>query len=79
MLLQYATQEDFLTVERAQRYAALVSEPKDFKVYATNHALNAEARRDRVEFLRRQLKLGPVDQEAVAKVPQLVQPPMPRR
>ncbi len=79
VLLQYATQEDFLTVERARRYAVLVSEPKEFKVYETNHALNAEARRDRVEFLRRQLRLGSIDWEAVAKVPQLAQPPLPKR
>jgi len=75
VFMQYATQEDFLTVKRARRYAALVSEPKQFKVYETNHALNAEARRDRVEFLHRQLNLAPVDWDAVAKVPMLVQPP----
>lgn len=75
VFMQYATQEDFLTVERAGRYAALVSQPKQFKVYETNHALNAEARRDRIEFLQQQLRLGPVDWEAVAKVPRLIQPP----
>jgi dienelactone hydrolase len=74
VFMQYATQEDFLTVERAHRYAALVSEPKQLKVYETNHALNAAARRDRVEFLQRQLHLGPVDWEAMSKVPQLIQP-----
>lgn len=77
VLMQYATHEDFLTVERARRYAALVSEPKQLKVYETNHALNAAARRDRIEFMRRQLQLGAVEWDAVAKVPQLVQPPQP--
>ena len=79
VFMQYATHEDYLTVERARRYAALVSEPKQFKVYETNHALNAEARRDRIEFLRQQLGLGPIDWDAVAKVPQLVQPPQPKQ
>lgn len=77
VFVQYATHEDFLTVERARRYAALVSEPKEFRAYETNHALNAAARRDRIEFLRRQLHLGPIDWDDVAKVPALVQPPPP--
>jgi pimeloyl-ACP methyl ester carboxylesterase len=75
VLMQYGSREDFLTVERARQYAALVSEPKQFKVYDAPHALNAAARRDRIEFLRQQLRLGAVDWAAVAKVPDLVQPP----
>ncbi len=78
IFMQYATQEDFLTPARARQYAALVSEPKQFKLYDTNHALNAEARRDRLEFLRAQLRWGPIDWAAVARVPQLVQPPEPK-
>jgi dienelactone hydrolase len=78
VFMQYATHEDYLTVERAREYAALVSEPKEFKAYESNHALNAEARRDRVEFLRKQLHLDPIDWDAVAKVPQLVQPAEPK-
>ena len=78
VFLQYATHEDYLTVKRARRYAALVSKPKKFKVYETNHALNAEARRDRIEFLHQQLHLRPINWDAVAKVPQLVQPPQPK-
>jgi pimeloyl-ACP methyl ester carboxylesterase len=75
VLMQYATKEDFLTVERARRYAALVSEPKEFKVYEAAHALNAEARRDRLAFLQKRLRLGAIDERAVAMVPELVQPP----
>jgi hypothetical protein len=77
--MQYAAHEDSLTVERARGYAALVSEPQQFKAYETNHALNAEARSDRIEFLRRQLQLGRIDWNAVAKLPQLVQPPRPKQ
>jgi hypothetical protein len=36
------------------------------------------ARRDRVEFRQRQWHLAPVDWDAVAKVPQLIQPPQPK-
>ncbi len=75
IFLQYATGEDFLTPAHARQYYPLIGGPKQMKVYDTNHALNAEARRDRVEFLRRELKLGPIDWDAVAKVPQLAQPP----
>lgn len=74
VLMQYATKEDFLTVERARRYAALVSEPKAFKVYEAPHSLNAAARRDRLEFLHERLRFGDVDWKAVAGVPELVQP-----
>ncbi len=75
VLMQYATKEDFLTIERAKKYAELVSEPKEFKVYEAPHALNAAARRDRIEFLRQQLRLGAIDWTAMNTVPELVQPP----
>jgi hypothetical protein len=46
-------------VTRAQQYAAIVTEPKRFKMYEAPHALNAEARRDRIAFLADQLQLEP--------------------
>jgi len=75
VFLQYATQEDFLNADRARGYAAIVSEPKRFKLYDAPHALNAEARRDRIAFLTEQLKLKPVDPAVIARIPDLVQPP----
>ncbi len=77
VFLQYATQEKFLTPERARQYAAIVSEPKRFKLYEAPHALNAEARRDRIAFLAEQLKLKPLDPAVIAKIPDLPQPPEP--
>lgn len=74
VFLQYASQESFLTPERDREYAAVVSEPKRFKLYDAPHALNAEARRDRVAFLVEQLHLKPVAPRVVAAVPDLVQP-----
>ena len=79
VLLQYATQEDFLTPARAKEYAANVSEPKTLKLYDAPHALNAEARRDRLAFLSEVLAVKPPDPAAVAAVPDLVQPPPPPR
>jgi dienelactone hydrolase len=75
VFLQYATKEDFLTPERAREYFAIVSEPKDLKFYEAPHALNAEARRDRIAFLVKELNLKPPDPAAIARIPELVQPP----
>ena len=74
VFLQYATKEDFLTPVRAREYYALVSEPKSMKMYDAPHALNAEARRDRVAFLVKELNLKAADAAAIARVPVLVQP-----
>jgi cephalosporin-C deacetylase-like acetyl esterase len=78
VFLQYATKEDFLTPARAREYFAIVSEPKIFKLYEAPHALNAEARRDRVAFLVKELALKAPDPAAIARVPELVQPPEPK-
>ena len=77
VFLQYATQEKFLTPERAREYEKVVSEPKRFKIYDAPHALNAEARRDRIAFLTEQLKLRPLSAAVIASIPDLVQPPDP--
>jgi hypothetical protein len=78
VFLQYAKQEDFLTPERAHAYAAIVGGPKQFKLYDAAHALNAEARRDRIAFLVEQLSLKPAPSPAqIAAIPDLPQPPSP--
>lgn len=75
VFLQYAKQEKFITPERAELYAAVVSEPKRFRLYDAPHALNAEARRDRLEFLAERLKLKPLSPAVIAAIPDLYQPP----
>ena len=77
VFLQYATQEQFMTADYAREYEKVVSDPKRFKLYEAPHALNAEARRDRVAFLVEQLKLKPVPQKVIDAVPDLYQPPRP--
>jgi cephalosporin-C deacetylase-like acetyl esterase len=75
VFMQYAD-EDILTAEVDREYAAIVSEPKRFKLYpGAQHALNAEARRDRLAFLTEQLKLKRTPTEVVRAIPDLVQPP----
>ncbi len=77
VFLQYATQEDFMTPERAREYERVVSDPKRFKIYEAPHALNAEARRDRIAFLTEQLKLKPLPANVIDGIPDLYQPPRP--
>jgi dienelactone hydrolase len=77
VFLQYATMEDFLTPARAHEYEAVVSEPKRFKLYEAPHALNAEARRDRMAFLTEQLKLKALSPALIDSIPELPQPPAP--
>lgn len=77
VFLQYATREKFVTADRARAYAAIVNEPKRFQFYDAPHALNAEARRDRIAFLTEQLHLRPLDPALITAVPDLVQPPDP--
>ena len=79
VLLQFATQEKFLTAERGREYAAIVSEPKRLKIYDAPHALNAEARRDRLAFLSEQLKVKQLTTAQIARIPDLYQPPEPNR
>lgn len=77
VFLQYATKEDFITPERSRQYATVVSEPKLYRLYNAPHALNAEARRDRIAFLTEQLKLKSLPAAEIAKIPDLPQPPNP--
>ena len=75
VLLQFSIQEKSMPPELERRHAAIVSEPKQVKFYDAPHALNAEARRDRIQFLIEQLKLRPLPAAAIASIPNLYQPP----
>jgi len=77
VFLQYGSREKFLNADRAREYLAVVSEPKELKIYDAEHALNVEARRDRLHFLIEQLKLKPVSDAVIASIPNLYQPPDP--
>jgi dienelactone hydrolase len=75
--MQWANQEKFLTPALVKQFDPYVSEPKRMSFYEAPHALNAEARRDRIVFLTKQLKLKPTPAAVIAKVPELYQPPEP--
>jgi hypothetical protein len=74
VFLQYG-KEKYFTPQRIREYEKIVSEPKRLKIYDAPHALNAEARRDRIQFLTEQLKLGPLPASVIAAIPDLYQPP----
>ena len=78
MFLQYATDEPFMNADTAKGYFEIVSEPKKLKIYEAPHALNAEATRDRIDFLAEQLAIKVPDAAAIAAIPVLVQPPWPK-
>jgi cephalosporin-C deacetylase-like acetyl esterase len=77
MFLQFSNQEKSFSPESASQHAAVVSEPKQVRFYEAPHALNAEARRDRIQFLADQLKLKPLSPALIAAIPDLYQPPDP--
>lgn len=79
VLLQYAANEEFLNADVAKQYFALVSEPKTLKIYNAQHALNAQATRDRIAFLAEQLSFKLPDDKAINGIPTLVQPPWPKQ
>jgi hypothetical protein len=62
----------------AKAYFAIVSQPKQFKLYKAPHALSPEATRDRIIFLSEQLSFKPPDSKAIASIPPLSQPPWPK-
>lgn len=78
LFLQYAAQEKVLTPELAKATAAVASEPKQFRLYDAPHALNADARRDRIAFLTEQLQLKPLPPDVIASISALPQPPEPQ-
>jgi dienelactone hydrolase len=77
VFLQYASHDSFISSDLAKQYEEVVSNPRQFKIYDAEHALNAEATQDRVAFLAKQLSFRPPDKKAVTGIPVLPQPPMP--
>jgi cephalosporin-C deacetylase-like acetyl esterase len=65
---QYATHDEFVSVAQAQHFFELSSGPKEMKLYDSNHALNAPARIDRYEFLRKHLALPMLPPGTLEKV-----------
>jgi dienelactone hydrolase len=76
VFLQYG-KEKYFTPERIHEYENIVSQPRRLAIYDAPHALNAKARRDRLEFLTQQLNLRPLPASVITAIPELEQPPEP--
>jgi cephalosporin-C deacetylase-like acetyl esterase len=68
-LFQYALHDDWVPLQDAKDYFAESAGPKESKFYDSDHALNAEARRDRWVFLREHLALKSLPLEVLDAIP----------
>jgi len=59
VLLQFATNDKFVSTDAARAMADAVGTAKTVKYYDAEHALNAEATHDRQAWLKRELRLAP--------------------
>jgi len=57
LLFQFADKDEYISIEAAKRFYDAAGMPKDIKWYNTDHAFNEKARKDRIEWLSRQLGL----------------------
>jgi dienelactone hydrolase len=71
VFLQFGRDDAPIPEALARGYFERFEEPKRMEFYKAGHALNAEARKDRVRWLAEKLKLAPVDPEAIERVPDL--------
>ncbi len=73
-LLQYGSQEEFFSQSRVSGYASLIKVQKEVKFYDAPHALNAQARHDRLVFLAKHLKVRAPTEAVMRDIPDLFQP-----
>jgi pimeloyl-ACP methyl ester carboxylesterase len=71
VFLQYGRQDKPISEKMARRDFERFGEPKRIAFYDAGHALNAEARRERVEWLAGRLSLRRPDFKALARIPEL--------
>ena len=71
VFLQYGRRDKPITEAMARRDFARFAEPKRIGFYDAGHELNAEARRERAEWLAKRLSLRRPDFDALARIPQL--------
>ena len=71
VFLQFGRDDAALPESMARGYFERFGEPKKIEFYKAGHALNGEARKERVEWLAERLKLSGVDAEAIESIPAL--------
>jgi dienelactone hydrolase len=73
VFLQFGKDDQGIPEKMARGYFARFAEPKKIEFYKAGHALNHEAREERIEWLAERLKLSPIDHEAIERIPGLEQ------
>jgi cephalosporin-C deacetylase-like acetyl esterase len=73
VFLQFGEEDGGIPEKMARGYFERFAEPKKIAFYKAGHALNREAREERVEWLAERLKLAGIDREAIERVPGLEQ------
>ncbi len=71
VFLQFGLGDDGIPESMARHYLELFDDPKKIAFYKAGHALNREAREERIEWLAERLKLSPIDKEAIERIPSL--------
>lgn len=69
VFLQFGRDDEGIPEKMARHYFDLFAQPKKIAFYKAGHALNAEAREERVEWLVDRLKLSKIDHEAIERLP----------
>ena len=73
VFLQFGKEDEGIPEKMARGYFERFAEPKKIEFYKAGHALNREARGERIEWLAERLKLSPIDREAIERIPGLEQ------
>jgi dienelactone hydrolase len=73
VFLQFGEEDGGIPEKMARGYFERFAEPKKIAFYKAGHALNREAREERVEWLAERLKLAAIEREAIERVPGLEQ------
>lgn len=71
IFLQFGRDDAPIPEKLAQHYFERFAEPKRISFYQAGHALNSEARQDRIRWLGERLKLSPVKLEDIERLPDL--------
>lgn len=69
-LFQYAMHDQFVEVSAAKHYFESSAGPKEIRFYDSDHALNGNARIDRIDFLCKQLLLSSLSSRILDTIPQ---------
>jgi dienelactone hydrolase len=68
VFLQFGEEDAGIPEKMARSYFERFAEPKKIAFYKAGHALNREAREERVEWLVERLKLAAIDHEAIERI-----------